>query len=582
MILVMYETVTVKAPYFESLNIPPENPYAEYLESEGLAGELLIPYLHRLALLKENYPGRSDNRDPGEDGLNCGALDRLVDTDGFCTNKDVSKLTVFYYDVLDELRTHPDLYESGDINWSQVGNYILDRASTIARTAENDYLRRDLLASSAIALLFAENPEDRLDFVSNVYSLGLENDMHDALDNSPVTIIGSGYNRLELTSFAYSTIKARRSIRRIRVEADIFGYDVSYVDKIKELVRRRGSTNGDVHDTMRTISSQYADGLDVSAELQWQAQMQTVDASTIDRYRIDPTKAERYALEEVFMRDQMAEIFPNGDTTVFREALAARWEFKGPHDYNRLSEDARSTILELSRPVVDRYEGPGDEVDFCDYTDEQRAAFRFVQLKDDAKKYERILEFVDRSIFGSIAGFMTNIYDIPANGADLPDRSLTLIRFANNEAKRLFENTGERIGQEELRDAILLRRNQLMKLAAIHIDSFGMTRTNGGLSPQHLYEPTEVFPDAPIRLFRKDDRTLDFRVPIFKVTKAELPSSARLACVALRVNLQRDGSELGKPEQEPKNVNVIDALSEVVIEEAYARGLIGNWVETTD
>lgn len=548
------------------------SPYYAFLDSHGEAGKALEPYLKQLAITKDDYCDRVRDRG-GDDGdeLDSGLLDRLGHDNGAQGNSRVSQLTDILGRSLQELQDRPELVADGKVNWLGLSTGLLDKAAALDKDPDPTE-RHGLLVSATTAALMAEQPEDRLVFLERTAAHGLGEHMEKALDKSDVTIILGGYRNGDVRSISGN--EDERTIRRMNRFSDAFLSSSEDIARYRQLVERDIDPQGDAHIAMKAAMDDYstADGV-LHGGHAAKLEEASVTPSYVDKYRIDPTKAERFALEEEFVRAQMDELFPDGDTSNVQTRLAT----ERPNDPDldadtglwKLRSHATQAIEDLSKPVTERFEVPdGDPTDT--WTREQLVAWRYQQLVNTGASYQNIAKFVDTSIAGVIGNLQADVHTISQDGAALPAVATETVRVVLDMAKNYTEATGDTVSPDELRDLTQANRRQLMKLAAINIDHLSASLISGRLRNQGLYsreEPSET----TTTMFRKPDGSLALDGPIFQPAKASSQSATRLACVALRVNVE------GRPEDADTMVrgktNSVELLAGLVIDEAYDRGI---------
>src|SRR6185437_6992741 len=299
----------------------------------------------------------------------------------------------------------------------------------------------------------------------------------------------------------------------------------------------------------------------------------SVDAPNVDKYRIDPTKAERFALEEEFVRAQMAELFPDGDISSIQTRLTESRPDEPATDADtalrKLFTGTLTVIENASKPVADRFTAPdGQPTD--EWSREQLAAWRYQQVVKSGAMYENIAKFVDPSIAGVIGNLQTDVYSISEGGAALPAVATETVRVVLDMASKYTAATGDKVTPEELRDFTQANRRQLMKLAAINVDDLSASTMSGRLNNQSRFSK-EPPSESDGTMLRKSDGNLALDGPIFQPAKASTQAGARLACVALRVNVEGRSEDIDTMVR--GKTNSIELLAGLVIDEAYDRGI---------
>lgn len=562
------------SPKVDATETAQKSPYYELLESQGDAGTALEPYLTKLAIVKDDYVDRVRGHGADEgDELDQDLLDRLGHEDGAQDNSNAHQLTDVLGRSLQELQARPELVaDGGEVNWLGLGTSLLDKAAALGEDADSTE-RDGLLVSATTAVLMADNPEDRLAFLERTATHGLSGHMENALDHSDVTVILGGYRNADIRSISGPH---ERSIQRIRSFSHAFAVDAELVGRYRQLVQRDIEPQHDAHAAMKEAADDYdtPDGISQNGHAE-RLEAASVAAPYVDKYRIDPTKAERFALEEEFVRAQMADLFPNGDTTELRLRLASGRPADPSTDADtslrQLFSNALTVIEEASQATADRFNAPGGDPTE-EWSREQLIAWRYQQLSNTGAAYDYIAKFVDPTIYGRISNFGSDVYGISQNGAALPAISTETVRVVLDIAKTYTASSRDRVTPEELRDLTQANRRQLMKIAAINIDHLSATLVNDNIRNQ---TPFSKQPPSPTeaKMYRKIDGTLALDGRIFQTDKASTQAATRLACVALRVNVE--GRPADADTMVRNKTNSIELLSEVLIDEAFERGIFG-------
>lgn len=563
-----------------ALDIRGYGPFHELLLKEGDAGAALVPYLHRLAVTRDDYVEQSQALEADDgDELEKGLLDRLGDENGARGNSEAWQLKEILGHSLQELRARPELTEAGTVNWFGLGTALLDRAGELSGNSGFE-ARRSILASAATAALMSESPDDRITFLEQTAERRLLRPMVSALNHSDVSVILPGCRNKDLRG---GHGRDDRSIQRLRSFGEAFTVAPADIARYRQFVERDLGELVDAQTAMREAndSPMTADGV-LRGEHGEVLEDSSVAPAYVDKYRVDPTKAERFALEEMFVQDQMDELFPDGDTSSFRQQLAERVRRLDPSvratedaeaQLLRLFADTRVVIQNMSEPVVERYTIARPSAPPADtWKREELAAWRYRQIHGKAIAYDNLAKFVDPTILGKSSNFTDDIYDISETGGALPGITTEAVYNVLQLASEYQNATGDRVSSGELRDLAQANRRQLMKLAAINIDHFTasvMSENIGG-----ALEPSSKRPAAldDAAIVRKPNGKLDLSGRLFKTEVASSQAGARLACVALRVNVEGGPEPAGIGAQNNK-INSIELLAKLIFNEAYNRGI---------
>ena len=563
-----------------ALDIRGYGPFHELLLQEGDAGAALVPYLHRLAVMKDDYCERSAALEADDgDELEKGLVDRLGDENGARGNSEAWQLKDILGNSLQELKARPELMEEGTVNWLGLGTALLDRAGELGRGPSFD-VRRSILTSAATAALMSESPDDRITFLEQTAERRLLRPMAAALNHSDVSVILPGSRNKDLRG---GHGRDDRSIQRLRSLGQAFDATPDEIARYRQLVERNLGEPVDAQTAMREAidAPMTADGV-LQGDHGEVLEDSSVAPAYVDKYRVDPTKAERFALEEMFVQDQMDELFPDGGTTAFREQLRGRWQqldrrtrTMGDADaqLGRLFADTQAIMQNMSAPVVERYtiawpsETPTDA-----WKREELAAWRYRQIHGKAIVYDNLAKFVDPTILGKSSNFTDDVYDISLTGGALPGIATEALYNVIQLASEYQSATGDKVGSGELRDLAQANRRQLMKLAAINIDHFTasvMSESIGGALDPGTRRPAALDEAA---IVRNSNGKLDLSGSLFKAEVASSQAGARLGCVALRVNVEGGpgAAEIGA---QNNKINSIELLSKLIFDEAYNRGI---------
>ena len=547
------------------------SPHYERLVQAGEAGAALKPYLYRLTVPKEGSRERAKLlRGYEGDDIDKKLVDRLGDEGGAEDNSSADQLTGILDRSMLELQERPDLIKDGVVNWHGLSTALLDRAD--ARRDEPDFSgNQEILSSAVAAALLSPNPDDRIAFLEDTAERKLNYQVERALNQSGVSVVLDGYRDQDVSFLNTPDTREDRTIQSLRSFGTVFRAAPDEVARYRELVERDFEAPGDAHTAMKQAIADYEDpdavlGGDNVEELE----AVSVAPKNVDTYRIDPTKAERFALQEIFIKVQMDKLFPDGDVSVFQHELADLRADAGVVDgFVQLRADMQRVTSELSQGATKQFKIP-EGTPSPQWTREQLAAWRYADLAVEGAKYDDIVKFVDPTVFGRPSNVRADIYSIAETGAALPDMAMQAIQSVMQMADDYEAATGDRISAGERRELLQSNRRQLMKLAAINGDNLSASFISGHIGTEQLEGRQPEF-ENPTTVERRPDERLVLRGPIFHRDTAETLSGARLACVALRVNVEEKPEVAG---ESPQKINSIELFTRIMIDEAYERGLL--------
>lgn len=299
------------------------SPHYERLAQGGEAGAALKPYLYRLTVPREGSRERAQLlRGYEGDDIDKKLVDRLGDEGGAEDNGSADQLTGILDRSMLELQERPELVEDGTVNWLGLGMALLDRADT--HRDEPDFSgNQEILSSAVTAALLSPNPDDRIAFLEETAQRKLNYQVARAINLSAVSVVLDGYRDHDVSFLKSAAAREDRTIQSLRSFGTVFRAAPDEVVRYRELVERDFEAPDDAHTVMKQAITDYEDpNVVLSGDNVEHLEETSVAPKNVDKYRIDPTKAERFALQEVFIKAQMDELFPDGDVSVFQTALA--------------------------------------------------------------------------------------------------------------------------------------------------------------------------------------------------------------------------------------------------------------------
>lgn len=552
----------------ELQSAPPEfSPYT--LEGIAERTPALVPYFSRLGYTVDDYSRRHGQlMDAGNytDELEGKLVARLSDDNALedLSPRHYAELVDIYGILSDAIHeTHTSTDEGTD--WGTVAISLVEKAGPAhsADTMETFEARRKHLVSGFTASLFADDRQFRRDFIRYVYDAGLRHDMSSSLQ---------AYN----FSYAFQD-QTPAFVQRYTTYAQSFEAGSQALDQYLAYTDP-GCENDDqklrAKRVQRAVVDAYRHGAVDTAQLKT-AQEASRAAADKQGGLIDPYKVERFALEQMFIQDQLQALFPDSnlaESPLVRQ-LKAYSSYASQHGpVHALTRDTQQVIELLTMPVINAYRFE-DRYISNPPTLQQLAGRRFMAIGRetyDMRQVARYIEY-DKSILGG-RGDETRIYDVSSRGAAAPDQAEILIRDVLRQALLYTERTGDMPTADKLRDICLRGRKHLIKLSMMNIQDFSELSRQGHFRPQAIKNFRTIQNATPIT--RQEDGTLAMRptlVPHLQKDIAKTHEGATLGCPAGRVGHE----ELHhSPERGTEATNsLVDYIVEAMIREAHRRGI---------
>lgn len=508
----------------------PESPhaafYSERLYAFGETGQLVVPHLDRLAVIQSNGLSSSDT-----------AVITLEDAQVVPNGDPVAETLIAHYeDVVDALISNPDLHDSGQVQWGATSVTLLDRAGHELDRSVKDRL----LVSAFVASQFAGHPKDRLAFLGATYRTGYAPMMAAAL-------MRTRYTGLSLVT-PDSRDPGQENVRNVSAFSAAFarpGLFEAYLELAQRFVRPEDYA--DSYELINEAKALYAENGYISSESIRYLRAMSLAAPGIEQYVFDPTKAERFAITEMFIEDLAQVLFPNGSPDALKSELALFRDVSACSIVH-LNEDVKTAIRRLAMPVVVRYKQTGE----FSLSREQRLAWRYRDIRQEVLGFFEMGSYVDPSISSKYQIIPGNeIYSSATDGAGA-GLTTNMPRYLKriDAAVPAHADASEVIPADDLEAIAQTKRLQLRQLAGATLTDLLVTT----IAYEHL---------LPLFLEKKGDR-YNATDPIIPITKSSVQIGRRLMCPAIRVHIEpADERQEGHPV-----TDLIDALSKIVIDEA--------------
>jgi hypothetical protein len=282
---------------------------------------------------------------------------------------------------------------------------------------------------------------------------------------------------------------------------------------------------------------------------------------------IDPFKTERFALQQMFIKDQVEALFPEGkvEGSPFQRAMADKRGL-GYEGFTSLAEAASDSIMELSDEIVTQYYVNFDEP-ISNPTRSQAATIRFREINQhtkNIKNFSRLLASQRHSSFiapvSQLALWTTSLV-----GAAVPNVTANYIQHIANMGQELVDTTDNEVTPEDLVNLALNKRRCITQASMHNIDDFRRMTTKGHFrltTMDALSEGIKIDSDGQLEL------TLPFEEPDIDRKNTEY-TGPDLGCPAGRIAVKNC---LRSSEIDLKGANnLIDYVVQAMIAEAKAR-----------
>jgi len=538
-----------------------ESTLAETIDHIAATAPVLVPYLGRVAAVKENYCEMYNRLQPasGASELELGLLALLTDEDiaESVTPRAQHLMAGIYLPIAEALAETPD---EANISWQSVVTELL--AKTGEQPTEAD--RHMQLLSAFTASLISDDLMVRRDFIDQVHSRGFAGELAVAIDKCHLTVI------CPLDDSSLKTRRYNHYAASFRVPAEAVDYYLQYTNpEAEHTVEARAKLR------QRELTASYADGSanpDSVVASQAESRAEHGKQGSI----IDPHKIERFALQQMFMQDQLLAFFPDKDLHASPFAVALREKAADEVRYgsalSMLVSDTRIVSDELTEAVATLYRPSGD--DSQPLTHRQAAGQRFKELSIRTANLREISKYIDHN--GEyIADGRRNqeIHELSAQAAAAPGQAQVLLSYIVREVGRYQRQTGDNVSAEELHQLCLHNRKHLIRLSMVNIGDLSVLTQSGAFQAVNTHDHGRKNVDEST-LQRQPDGTLTVGIPLAKQQLkggAKTHEGTTLGCPAGRVG----HDELHHSAERCRHAtnNLIDYTVEAIINEAYHRGI---------
>lgn len=490
--------------------------------------------------------------------------------------------------------------EEPAIRWAVAADSLLEGSRSVVD--EKD--KHAQLVGAVMAVQFAENDQDRIEFVRKVYDQGIEKDMADACRSSDILLLTDG------PGFSWGSGESDVFVSHpVRHYARVFEMTdpkrvANYLHYLED--RRVGDENRDLPSAKRLHKELSArDPLDPETEAtREQAEQVAVDSEQVNGALIDAYKIERFALQSVFIRDQaqalfgsdlqdltnspfarkLAELRTREDGVVDPEELKnyAVFDHTSPSRLaspeerialasGRLEAQVTGVFEELSGPVVGKYSLEGVDLSSPDkLTEAQRAAWRFRIVMEQLRQHNAVSQFVNFEAFATqrpqeiVADFEDDreIWTSSQDGAAVPPSINNAIQEVMLGALRAVRAGQTPPTPAELRDLMQRDRRRLLRVAAHNIAE--ISAVSDGAS----------YTDVELQRTDQGELQMTAKGHVAQKDSLDVYAAITLGCPALHI--VHPSRQLLSAEQRLAHgsSNYIDHALAAVINEAYERGLL--------
>lgn len=554
------------------------------ITSSGQVGEIvrtapvLEQYLNRLAVTPADYIQRltalerSGHRGPVNE-LDHRLLISLADDEVSSSTPSHLRANLLhtFSHMAQALEANPAVHKGDQPYWPQLTHDLLARAE---QSDADPAVQVEILQSALTASLLSDDLAVRRDFIRKVYDAGLEAKMSAMLGNSPLSLIikengKASVQRLNRYRAAFEVPREDLDyyLAYTQSESDETG---SYKPKQQQRELRKAYEAGSMPSPQEVSNAQQA------------SRAKPEKASLV----IDPYKVERFALEEMFIDDQLKVLFPTADlhNSPFMQALCAKRDpsFQGLDGLRKLRMDTQNVLAALTAPVIKKYHAT-DPASLEHPTPEQAAYLRFENIAEHTASFHAIAIYMDYArVFLPLDG--AHIWSIAERGAAVPEVTEALLGRLMFAAARLQRTAGpdqEVLAPTMLRTLAQSKRKHLMAIAMANVNDFQVLSQHGNIRPvtEGMHQSREI---GPMAITVQSDQSTELTIPLATTKSKDIADEhhgVTLGCPAGRVGIDelRHSPERGLHTTN----NLIDYLVETIIEEAHMRGhlAVSNYVK---
>ena len=457
--------------------------------------------------------------------------------------------------------------EAQSLTWSTRAAALVDKAKDMPESVE----RTNALLASVVSSQFSPNAADKAAFIGHVYDAGLQQEVADACKQSPLSLSLKEEPRVipgrdgdpDVTVF-------HRTHHRLADFATAFEADPKhvgvYVENVQRLAEHRKKTEElpSSKKLGKTLIEGYERGETPDEALEEQVITVSLSGEKVQGSILDIYKVERFALQQVFMQEQMKDVLEDieaGTPALLRAIIDRQSQpsnVVSPGDImhnatfdkvlldrlSRLEEDTIESFQELSQRANELFSLEGVDVSQRHLlTREQHVALRFkevtavLEAHDSIARYLDIQDYRERREKEALSQFAENITvgdldlsigTIASDGAAAPNLAIAVVGNIVRAAKKnksLHATPGElhNLAQKDRRRLLALGTNQFSDFINVEVDA-------------SMHESPSN-PDEHLKLVRKPDGELailnDFPLP--NREGADVYAAVIMGCPALRL-----------------------------------------------
>ena len=539
---------------------------SEILSDSAEIDSLLYPYLSKLALPTDNYESRiRESRKSGEsepgDELDQGLISLVTDEDfdkvTFRSLGDKGPVLTAIAHISDALHENPQFYQVETISWENLTLYLLNEYDKSDETENLEENKNPLLLSAFISSLLSGDREVRISFVKNIYDNGDSQDLGRILDST------------HCWRFTHNSNDKKRGITVISSFAKAFSATREEVNHYIDYTAARFFSESQQKPKpkmkQKEVSAAYREGT-IEQDLIDEAKQESRPSPDKGNLDLDIYKIERFALQQMFIEDQVAAIFPEGQIkgSPFSRLLSEKRD-DSDDPFVILGDETREVINELTQPVIALYNSDPTR---------KAASERFNEIIRLGANFRNIARYIDYE--GSFTAPMSErpIWGTSRQGAAAPRIAEAYLSHVIHHALNYCQRTGDEPTPEELYTLAQNNRRKLIRLAMVNIDDFGEFTFTKNFRPITLDKLNMPLEDEPfLGIGRMEDGSLGLDIPITcQDVKGlgEAYQAATLGCPAGRVALKNINAHARGLNA---TNNFIDYIIEGMIDEAFERGI---------
>jgi hypothetical protein len=465
------------------------------------------------------------------------------------------------------------------VDWTLAALRLLERAREAAPEEKTD-----LLVGAVTCSQFASSMTDRVEFIEAVYGLGIEAEVAEACEKSPIVIMAEGPH----ASFKRPDVKYTATmVHQVKTYASVFRISGTHMERYLKHTPRVDTADEGLPSTkgmQKEFLASQEKG-EAPEGVTAKAQEVSVHGEKVGGVLLDINKMERFGLQQSFIREQMGFVLgpdlqhtplaarltqKRGELNVIAEddvAAIPGVAMVGDLDklVEQLGSDTSVSMTELSQAAIAKYSLEGADLHNIDaLSDEQRAALRYRVVIHQMGQQRRLAEYLDfeefvesnnREVVGDIAASTDEIWATSQDGAAAPMVMTDVIHNVVNGA--LANQELGQVSPEELRDFAHSNRRRLLTLATLNIADLNT----------ELRSDTQLQRNEAGRLVMEGD----FAMPDKEAL--DLYAAVALGCPALRERHPDRALLTMEQRAAVGSSNYVDHILAVIINEAYERGI---------